>query len=68
MCFVVIIFVLLLSVLIMVYQLKVFVIMVFFNKCINNIELMYCFYLYDIEYVVEYLFDGYVDILSNKDD
>lgn len=39
--------------------------MVLFNFRIENIEVMYCFNLYDVEYVVKVLFDKYVDIMDD---
>ncbi|MCQ8890423.1 hypothetical protein NQT72_13010 [Pseudoalteromonas carrageenovora] len=52
----------------MAHQLKSSVTTVLFNKRTSNIELMHRFYLHDTEHAVGKLFEGKVDIISNKVD
>lgn len=50
------------------HQLKSSVTTVLFNQRTHNIELMHRFYLHDTEHAVGNLFQGKVDIMSNKRD
>ncbi|WP_372762350.1 DUF6702 family protein [Pseudoalteromonas sp.] len=52
----------------MAHQLKSSVTTVLFNQRTNNIELMHRFYLHDTEHAVATLFNGKIDIISNKQD
>ncbi|GAB0108753.1 hypothetical protein PL71_16130 [Pseudoalteromonas distincta] len=52
----------------MAHQLKSSVTTVLFNKRTHNIELMHRFYLHDTEHAVGTLFEGKIDIISNKAD
>jgi hypothetical protein len=52
----------------MAHQLKSSVTTVLFNKRTHNVELMHRFYLHDTEHAVSSLFEGKIDIMSNKTD